>query len=186
MADSTTIGFLRVDLPDDEAGQPQSLLVHTGLGTLYPKTSRWSDYLGVGEIISVSSVTNDSSTAAAEFSVELVIPNLTAARQETTNLFDTIRATSLENRDVCLHAVDIPAGAATLPNPQLLLLGKVANVELAPAKVQMRVYTAATLLNQVVGGPSRYTDITHRRFVDAEDAAMIFQNDTSLRNVQFP
>lgn len=183
--DIRVIAFLRIDL---EEGNPEMVVkLQTSNGAVFPSNNPWGDYSGTGEMLSISAVESSSDTAAKELQIQIRIPDNAHRAYVQRNIFKQIREIGLQNKPVVLHVLETENDPA-LPTdvPQLVFAGRVNEFQLDAAKINVTAYTPATLLNRIVGASPRYTDGTHRLYVDPRDHAMRFITDLSLAHVNFP
>lgn len=192
--DITTIAFLRIDLginlTEVELRDPQKVIkVHSAIGALYPSTSPWSDYEGLGGILTLGEVGNSGDVAASEFQVKLTLPDTEDRRLQLANIFAEVREDdALQDHPALLYILESESGAAPslAAEPQLALVGRINTFEIDSRGIEARIYTPSTLLDRVIGVAPRYADQSHRRFTDPNDRSMRFLSDTSLAQTTFP
>lgn len=182
---ASSLAFIDIQLSAGGSGA-EDVKVHTGLGSPYPDTSRWADYIGAGALLSLSSVHDTAQTSASEYELRLDLPPELEKGRETGALFEDIRRRDLQATPICIHAVDITAARrSNPPEPALILLGRINRIDLSPGGIICHIYTPATLLNKVVGSVTRLNDLEHKRYVDGEDSALRFISEVGS-DVYFP
>ena len=163
----------------------QDLMFHTGIGSKFYKTQKpWHDYIGLGNLVSVTDTADTSKTSATTFAITLSLANARDAGRERTDLLKAVREEELIDAHVAVYLWQ--EGIDDFPELRLLAQIETINIQEAGAIV-FNCYTAAANLDRVHYAPTLYSDNQQTQIRDAADRGLRFANaEESVATLSFP
>lgn len=173
MQQRTVIAFMEIVDPYDA---DNSIRFHTGIGNPYPTGSRWSVFLGVGGLMSISTLRENTRTASSGFQISLSLPAEADRDSRAAILRESLRL-DIADRDLVLWVLSQPPGAVLVNDefeasnhtsaayPELVMLSRIGTPDITPREVRLSCYTASSQMDRPYGAPVLWNDYQQKELL---------------------